>query len=309
MSQVTMPPRQDDGPRVDPRFRKRWADARRAEGRRRLRVVTVVAAVVVVVGAGIGALYSPLLRVRDVVVVGNTHTPRAEVLAAAGLLPQDPSTPMVDVEPAKAQHAVQSLPWVGSATFERRWPWTVVIKVKERAPVALLVTATAIDEVDVTGRVLEVRTRAAGPGKPASEPAGTVHSAGTGQSARTGPALPSLPMVTGARSALAGAEITPEHTLSGPNLQALLEAAAATPPALAERRLVLGYSPEAGLVAYEGWTGTLVLLGDASDLAFKLAVLEELASRVGLSGYSQVDLTVPQRPALTARTTSSGEAS
>ncbi len=31
----------------------------------------------------------------------------------------------------------------------------------------------------------------------------------------------------------------------------------------------------------------------------KLAVLEELATTVGLSDYSQVDLTVPQRPALT----------
>ena len=42
-----------------------------------------------------------------------------------------------------------------------------------------------------------------------------------------------------------------------------------------------------------------VLLGDASGLSFKLAVLEELASRVTLAAYSQVDLTVPQRPALT----------
>jgi hypothetical protein len=30
-----------------------------------------------------------------------------------------------------------------------------------------------------------------------------------------------------------------------------------------------------------------------------LAVLEELATTVGLGSYSEVDLTVPQRPALT----------
>jgi POTRA domain, FtsQ-type len=295
VSQVTLPPRQDEGPRVDPRFRRRWAEARRAEGRRRLRVVAVVAVVIVVVGGGVGALYSPLLRVRNVVVVGNTHTPRAEVLAAAGLLPQDPPTPMVDVEPTKAQRAVQALPWVATVRFARRWPWTVVVTVKERAPVALLVTPATIDEVDATGRVLEVRAR----GVPAGKPAG--QAARTGQVERTVPPLPSLPMVTGARSALAGDEITPEPSVNGPNLEALLEAAAATPAALAKRRLVLGYSAGAGLVAYQGRTGTLVLLGDASDLAFKLAVLEELVSRVGLSGYSQVDLTVPQRPALTPK--------
>jgi hypothetical protein len=34
-------------------------------------------------------------------------------------------------------------------------------------------------------------------------------------------------------------------------------------------------------------------------LPTKMAVLEELASRVTLTGYSQVDLTVPERPALT----------
>jgi hypothetical protein len=108
-------------------------------------------------------------------------------------------------------------------------------------------------------------------------------------------------MLTGARAALAGAPISPEAALSRPDLEALLEAAAATPPALAQRRLVLGYSAQAGLVASQGRSGTMVLLGDASSLATKLAVLEELASRVGLSGYSQVDLTVPERPALTAK--------
>ena len=117
MSQVTLPPRQDDGPRMDPRFRRRWAEARRAEGRRRLRVLTVVAAIVIVVGGCVGLLYSPLLRVRDVIVVGNAHTPGAQVLAAAGLLPQDPATPMVDVGPPRARRAVESLPWVGAVTF------------------------------------------------------------------------------------------------------------------------------------------------------------------------------------------------
>jgi POTRA domain, FtsQ-type len=288
VTQVTSPPGQDEGPRVDPRFRRRWAEARRAEGRRRLRVVGVVATIVVVVGAGIGLLYSPLLRVRDVLVTGNAHTPRLQVLAAAGLLSGDPATPMVDVGPVKAQRAIESLPWVASVTFKRRWPWTVVITVTERAPVALLVTATAVDIVDVTGRVLEMRPRATSAVKPVDQRSGVIP-------------LPTLPMVTDARPAAAGSYISAEPTLSGPDLGALLEAAAATPLALAKRRLVLSYSTGAGLVAYEGRYGTPILLGDATSLGTKLAVLEELAGRVGLSGYAQVDLTVPERPALTAK--------
>jgi hypothetical protein len=61
----------------------------------------------------------------------------------------------------------------------------------------------------------------------------------------------------------------------------------------------LAYSARSGLVAHVGAGPALVLLGDASGLATKLAVLEELVSRVGLAGYAQVDLTVPERPALT----------
>jgi len=67
----------------------------------------------------------------------------------------------------------------------------------------------------------------------------------------------------------------------------------------AQRKVGLSYSAATGLVARVGAGPALVLLGDTSDLATKLAVLEELANTVDLAGYSQVDLTVPERPALT----------
>jgi hypothetical protein len=105
--------------------------------------------------------------------------------------------------------------------------------------------------------------------------------------------------LVGVQGAQPGSEISPGRGLPKPELSELLAAAGATPPALAERRLQLAYSAQRGLVAHIGAGTALVLLGDASGLATKLAVLEELVSRVGLAGYSQVDLTVPQRPALT----------
>ncbi len=74
------------GPPVDPRFRRRWAEARRAEGRRRLRVLLALVFVVALLGGVLGLLHSPLLRVRHVVVEGNAHTPGATVRAAADLM-------------------------------------------------------------------------------------------------------------------------------------------------------------------------------------------------------------------------------
>ena len=156
MSDTTSPLRQFDGPPVDPRFRRRWAEARRAEGRRRLQILAQrcrrwgqCSAVVS------GLLHSPLLRVRDVIVIGNTHTPRAEVLAAAGMAAGDGTVLMVDAGPAGARRAVDALPWVAGATFERRWPWTLVIRLTERSPVARVASLGVVDLVDKSGRVLE----------------------------------------------------------------------------------------------------------------------------------------------------------
>lgn len=262
------------GPPVDPRFRRRWAEARRDEGRRRLRILVCSLALVAAVAGCVGLLHSPLFRVRDVVVVGNSHTPRAQVLAAAELSLGGSTTLMVDAGPERARKAVDALPWVASASFGRHWPWTVVITVKERSPAALVVSEGAIDVVDASGRVLEV--------SPPRE------------------APPSLPVVTGAQGVRPGEDVLPGPGLTRPALEELLAAAAATPRALAERKLQLAYSPQVGLVAHVGAGPALVLLGDASDLTTKLAVLEELANQIGLGGYSQVDLTVPERPALSA---------
>jgi POTRA domain, FtsQ-type len=271
----TSPIQQFDGPPVDPRFRRRWAEARRAEGRRRLKILLVLLAGAVVVGGCIGLLYSPVFRVRNVIVIGNAHIPRAQVLAAAGMATTDGHVLMVDAGPAKARQALDALPWVAQATFERRWPWTLVIKLEERSPVARIVSGNAEDVVDKSGRVLTVSRSAAG--KPG----------------------PALPVIMGVQGAPPGAYVSPGTGLNGPDVGELLAAANAAPHALAERHLRLAYSAANGIVGYIGAAKTAVLLGDASSLSFKLAVLEELASRVTLAAYAQVDLTVPQRPALT----------
>ena len=72
-------------------------------------------------------------------------------------------------------------------------------------------------------------------------------------------------------------------------------------PLLSWRKQGLNLSFRSTLVltAAMGGTKALIVLGNSAQIAQKLAVLEELSRRVSLSGYRLVDLTVPQRPALT----------
>jgi hypothetical protein len=135
-----------------------------------------------------------------------------------------------------------------------------------------MAVAGGTDVVDASGRVLEVL-----PGRERQ---------------------PALPVVEGAQGALAGRRVSPADGTTGAQLDELLSAAATVPESLARRSLRLAYAPRQGLVAYLGAAKTVVMLGDPAEMAYKWAVLAELASRVALAGYSQVDLTVPQRPAL-----------
>ena len=260
------------GPSVDPRFRRRWAEARRAEGRRRLHVLLTLVVIIAILGGILGLLHSPVMRVRTVLVQGNVHTPRASVLAAADLTGR-PATLMIDAGSRSERLAVEALPWVANVSFTRHWPWTIVIILKERTPVAVVGVTGGTDVVDRNGRVLAL-TKAL-----------------EGSSA--------LPVVGGAQPAPPGARILPVPPVTGAQLDELLATAAAVPPHLARRHVRLAYSNGLGLVAHVGAAKALILLGDASSIATKFAVLEELVTTVGLNGYSEVDLTVPQRPALT----------
>lgn len=274
-------------PPVDPRFRRRWAEARREEGRRRLRALLTAAVACLVVGAGVGLLHTSLFKVRHVQVVGNAHTSSTQVLQAAGLSRVGRTTLMVDAGSAAAVRQVDALPWVARASFTRQWPWTVTISVVERVPAAVVQGApamaaggltpagqvAALEVVDKTGRVLEV----------------------LGQ----GEHVPSLPVVSGLRSAAPGYHVLPGPGITRGEMSQLLQAAAAAPSELAKSGLNLSLRAPGSLTALMGGTKALIVLGNSGQIGEKWAVLEELSSRVGLSGYRLVDLTVPQRPALT----------
>lgn len=144
---------------VDPRMLARLVSVRRDRRRRHWRVVTVAATVMTLLVGGWIVARSPLLAVRNVEVVGATHTARSAVLAAADL---ERRTPMLDVDSAAIDRRVEALAWVAGASLRRRWPATVTIAITERVPRAQVKGPdgqAAI--VDGQGRVLATGAAAA----------------------------------------------------------------------------------------------------------------------------------------------------
>jgi cell division protein FtsQ len=254
---------------VDPRFRRRRVEVIRQEGRRRLRVLVGVTAVVVVTAAGSWvATDSPLLDLDRVVVEGAVRTTPTDVRFASGLrLGQA----LLDVDENAATRSVETLPWVHFAVVSRHWPNTVRIRLVEREPVAVApAEAGAVALLDGEGRVLEW-VDAAPPGLPAL--------------AGLAPAGP------------AGSSI-------GADGLATLAVAVALPAELRAR--TVGVAPAAGgrgevemTLSPEG----MVRLGPPDDLDRKFTAIRTVLSQVDLQNLAVLDVRRPDNPVLTRRET------
>lgn len=120
---------------IDPRLRQRRIAVRRAQGRRRLRLLLVAFACAVAGAAVYAATQSSLLDLDSVDVAGAVGPRADEVRAAAGL---ETGAPMIELDLDAASAAVTALPWVSTASVERSWPGTVSIEVEPRVAAAAL---------------------------------------------------------------------------------------------------------------------------------------------------------------------------
>lgn len=152
MSTRAAPPRAGSRPRppVDPRMRERWVAVRRAEGRRRLRVLLLALSTIALLGGALVVAESPLLDVDRVVVTGAARVTSEEVAAVAGVR----GDAMVWVDGEAVARRVETMPWIRSARLRREWPGIVTIAVRERTPVAWVAAVVGVAVVDRTGRVL-----------------------------------------------------------------------------------------------------------------------------------------------------------
>ena len=251
---------------MDPRFRQRWIEARRQEGRRRFRVLVGITAVVALGCVGWAATDSVLLDLDRVVVEGAVHTPADEARFASGLRRGEP---MLDIDEGAVDRAVEALPWVLHASVRREWPGRVRIRLIEREPVAVTEAEPGtLALIDRTGRVLEWV-----PNPP-----------------------PGLPVLTGLPPAG-----TPGTTL-GVDGVATLQVAVALPAELRARTAGLAPAPgSGGEVELRLNPEGMVRLGPPDDLDAKFTAIRAVLAQVDLRNLAVLDVRRPENPVLTRR--------
>jgi cell division protein FtsQ len=140
---------------VDPRLRARWIEARRSEGRRRLRIVCVVVGTLAVLAIAYVIAHSSLLGAGTVEVHGAAATGADTVRTAARI---GAGAPLLFLDEGAIARRVEALPTVARAQVSTELPSTVVIRVTERVPVGWTRTApgaTPVAVLDRDGRVLQ----------------------------------------------------------------------------------------------------------------------------------------------------------
>lgn len=296
-------------PRIDPRIAQRWVDARRQEGRKRLRIVAVVASIVVVAALAAGSLYTPIFAVNHVRVsiAGPATVGVARIESEAGLT-HHPL--MIHVSPAAIAARLDADPLLGQAQVAKHWPGTVTVAVTERTPLAQVAVSPVLAgqaqtyvPVDPTGRVL---------GPPAAQiPGLPVVQGGSGAAPAPAPGrwLPGSP---GPDASYGGtAPVVDVNAVSdGPDVPRGAAAALAFLQALPQpvraqvQTLTAGPGPDITLVVVGAATAgaspapqITVELGDGSQLAAKATALQAILTQAPLTGVSSLDLSVPDRPA------------
>ncbi|MGZ4797424.1 MAG: cell division protein FtsQ/DivIB [Acidimicrobiia bacterium] len=138
---------------VDPRMRQRWVAARRAEGRRRLRILLGVVAFASVAVIAYVIAHSSVLGVDRVTVTGNGTVPIDRIRAAARI--QD-GAPLLFLDTGAVTRRLERLPTIAHAEVSTELPSTVSIRVTERVPIAWARAAGAdpVAVLDADGRVI-----------------------------------------------------------------------------------------------------------------------------------------------------------
>lgn len=106
-----------------------------------------------VVYAGLDLTGKLGLVVTDIQVEGRHTTDAATILAA---LDARYGTPILAVNPARAKQQLEALPWVRSASIERRLPGTIAVNLVERRPLAVWQHDGKQELIDQDGTVIPV---------------------------------------------------------------------------------------------------------------------------------------------------------
>jgi cell division protein FtsQ len=123
----------------------------RRPSRRRYLARRSVALLVVLAALGLTyvVMFTSLIGVRTVEVLGTHEIPPDDVREAAAV---EPGTPMVRLDTDEIAARVAKLPRVADVSVSRSFPTTVEIQVTERSPVAVVPATDGVHLVDRTGK-------------------------------------------------------------------------------------------------------------------------------------------------------------
>ncbi|MFD5600506.1 FtsQ-type POTRA domain-containing protein [Leucobacter sp. NPDC058333] len=130
------------------RERRRFSAESRGRRRQWIIVISAVAALMLFVGAGV---FTPLMAVREVQVVGAKSVDAAAVQAA---LNRFDGTPLALVDDAEVHRALEPFPLIQRYAVERVPPHTLVVKIEERVPVISVPGADGVSLYDAAGVLL-----------------------------------------------------------------------------------------------------------------------------------------------------------
>jgi cell division protein FtsQ len=209
------------------------------------------------------AFFSPLLKVRDVRVVGARHTTAQQVETIAGL---DGNDNLLLLSTGGLEKEILGLPWVAAAEVDRRLPGTVRVKIREREPALVIEVPSGRWTIDAHGRVLE-----------------------------EGRAVAHLPILSGAITGT----LEPGESVSHSGVIGGLAVWRSLPGNLRSRIVAL-FAPSPERISFSFSDHTLVRYGSSRDRKAKRRVLIALLKRIKERGLhaSYIDVRVPTNPAI-----------
>ena len=128
--------------------RRRVTPAREPRPRWWWRSILLGAIITTMVLGGQWILHRSFFAVQSIVVTGNLHETREQVVAQAGLTTQ---VAMIDLNEANISRRLSLMPWVARAVVSRQWPHSVLVVITERRPVAIAARGATYDLVAEDG--------------------------------------------------------------------------------------------------------------------------------------------------------------
>ncbi len=137
---------------IDPRIAERRQQVDEDHGRRRRHVVAAVLSVAALVAVCVASLFSPVLDVDRIEVIGSDALSESDVMSIADVRPGDA---MVTVDSAELTERLAADVAVARVTVRRRWPGTIEFRITDRVPGLRLVGAEGSKLVAADGVVID----------------------------------------------------------------------------------------------------------------------------------------------------------